>query len=184
MTRNIRKSPRVAPSLLCATVAALLAGPATAAAQGPFVSAQPEITRLRTESAALAPAWRVETVREKSAGTATLFSVLITGGGQFYNEETTKGLVMLTTSLGFAAMAIGGIDEYGCDPDESCAPWLLPVGLGGALAVKIWSIADAAVGARRFNDNRKIAGISVRPSVAVKPFGDNKSMKLGVVGTF
>ena len=183
MSRNIRTAPRLAASLLCAAAAALLAGPAAAAAQRPSPSLQPELTMLRTESTPLTSAMSMSPVSAKSAGTATLFSLLITGGGQFYNEETTKGLVMLTTSIGFAALAIGGIDEYGCDPDEVCAPWMLPVGLGGALAVKIWSIADAAFGAKRWNDGHQIAGLSVRPSVAVNPFG-NRSVRVGVRGTF
>ena len=105
----------------------------------------------------------------KSPGSAALISLLITGGGQLYNEETTKGVIMLVVAVGFTALAIDGIDEYDCDPFESCSPWLLPVGLTGALAMKVWSIVDASAGAKRWNLRHNLAGLPVGPALGLRP---------------
>lgn len=109
----------------------------------------------------------------KSPGTAALFSVLIWGGGQFYNEETTKGVIMLALGVGFFALALDGVDEYGCDPTEYCAPWALPVGITGMLGVSVWSIVDASAGAKRWNRAHGLAGASLelRPSATRLPNG-------------
>ena len=105
----------------------------------------------------------------KSPGTGVLISLLITGGGQIYNEEPVKGVIMLAAAVGFTAIAIGGIDEYDCDPFESCSPWMLPVGLGGALVMKVWSIIDASAGAKRWNERHGLAGLPVGPALGLRP---------------
>lgn len=186
MTRSHRSASLPAASFVCtvATVAAVALSPAVSSAQLVPQSLRPDAPMQHAGSAPLSAPSSSATVGMKSAGTATLFSLLITGGGQLYNEETTKGVVMLTSGIAFTALALAGVDEYGCDPDEVCYPWMLPAGIGGALAVKIWSIADAAGGARRFNERHQIASLSLQPSVSVKPFGENKSVRLGVRGTF
>ena len=113
----------------------------------------------------------------KSPGTGALISLLITGGGQIYNEETTKGVIMLVVAVGFTALAIDGIDEYDCDEFESCAPWLLPVGLGGALVMKVWSVIDASAGAKRWNARHTLAGLPVRPALGLRPL---RGRRIGV----
>jgi TM2 domain-containing membrane protein YozV len=95
--------------------------------------------------------WGAVQEGSKSSGTAVLLSFLLTGGGQFYNEETLKGVIMLGAAALFTAFAIDGLDEYGCDADEECWSWLLPTCLIGGLVVKVWSMVDAAAGARRYN---------------------------------
>ncbi len=105
----------------------------------------------------------------KSPGAGALISLLITGGGQIYNEETTKGVIMLVAAVAFTVIAIDGIDEYDCDPFESCAPWMLPVGLGGALVMKAWSIIDASAGAKRWNARHGLAGLPVKPALGLRP---------------
>ncbi len=121
-----------------------------------------------------------QTVRAaKSPGIAALISLLITGGGQMYNEETTKGVIMLVAAVGFTALAIDGIDEYDCDPFEECSSWLLPVGLSGALALKVWSIIDASAGATRWNVRHNLAGLRVGPAVGLRPLrGGNIGVSL------
>lgn len=104
----------------------------------------------------------------KSPGTSALISLLITGGGQIYNEDITKGVIMLVVAIGFTAIAIDGIDEYDCDPSENCAPWMLPVGLSGVLVTKVWSVIDAAAGARKWNERNGLAGLPVRPSLGLR----------------
>ncbi|MBI2403841.1 MAG: hypothetical protein HYV20_14130 [Gemmatimonadetes bacterium] len=107
----------------------------------------------------------------KSPGVSALLSFLITGAGQVYNEEPVKGGLMFAGAVVFTVMAIDGVDEYDCDPTEECWPWLLPVGLSGALALKIWSIVDATTGARRWNQRHGVAGLSVRPDISIVHLG-------------
>lgn len=114
------------------------------------------------------PQLRATQQAAKSPGTAALISFLFTGGGQIYNEETGKGVIMLVVGVGFTALAIDGIDEYGCDPFETCWEWALPVGLAGALATKLWSIFDASAGAKRWNARQGVAGLSVGPALGVR----------------
>ncbi len=104
----------------------------------------------------------------KSPGTAAVISLLFTGGGQIYNEETAKGVIMLVVGVGFTALAIDGIDEFDCDPFETCWEWALPVGVAGALVTKLWSIFDASAGAKRWNARQGVAGLSVGPAIGVR----------------
>lgn len=103
---------------------------------------------------------------EKDPTTAALLSLLITGGGQIYNEEPLKGGLMLAGSVVGAVLAIDGTNEYDCDPEEHCVPALLPIGLTTVLGLKLWSLVDAPAGARKWNRNHpRSASLSPAPSV-------------------
>ena len=130
----------------------------------PSLGVAPELTALLLGAPAFPQAGQ-----GKSPGTAAMLSLLITGAGQIYNEETGKGVVMLVLGLGFAALAIDGIDEYDCDPNVTCYPWALPVGLGGVVAVKIWSVFDASAGARRYNVRHRQAALRIAPTLGLRP---------------
>lgn len=88
----------------------------------------------------------------KDPGTATLFGVLITGGGHFYSGETGKGLALL--GIGTGAYVVGAVatasscNSYG-DSCDNVAPLLL--GAGVALGTWIYGIVDADDAARRTN---------------------------------
>lgn len=114
-------------------------------------------------------------VSAKSPGTSALLSFLITGAGQVYNEEVLKGGLMFAGAVLFTVLAVDGVDEYDCDPFENCAPWLLPVGLTGALGLKIWSIVDALGGAKRWNAAHGVAGLSIRLDGSVAYVGDGRA---------
>jgi hypothetical protein len=84
----------------------------------------------------------------KDGTTATLLSVLITGGGQMYSGEVGKGVVMLIAGVG--AVVIGysasGCDQYGCNDTG-------PLVTGYAVAFGIWlgGVIDAHNAAARHN---------------------------------
>ncbi|MEK9149700.1 MAG: hypothetical protein AAB267_06610 [Candidatus Desantisbacteria bacterium] len=96
---------------------------------------------------------------KKSPSTALLWSLFITGAGQIYNKETTKGLLML-----------GG--EIACIATVSDKNETLPV--IGIIGINIWSWVDAYKGANRYNEKlKKKYGISLllqenKPTLALK----------------
>ncbi|HEX6576073.1 MAG TPA: hypothetical protein VF042_13985, partial [Gemmatimonadaceae bacterium] len=53
----------------------------------------------------------------KDGTTATLLSVLITGGGQMYSGDVGKGVTMLLAGVGAVVLgySASGCDEYGCN---------------------------------------------------------------------
>lgn len=84
----------------------------------------------------------------KDGTTATVLSVLITGGGQMYSGEVGKGVTMLLVGVGSVVVgyAASGCDEYGCNDTAG-----LTAGYAGALAVWIYSMIDAHSAAARHN---------------------------------
>lgn len=106
----------------------------------------------------------------KSPGTATLISVLITGGGHMYAGETGKGLGLLLGSAGAigigAALSTSETSCYGyvCTTETN----LGPLYIGSALAFGLWiyGVADAGEAARRSNVAN---GITDRFNLSVQP---------------
>lgn len=74
----------------------------------------------------------------REPGTALLWSCLIPGGGQIYNDQIAKGLVMLGAEI--VVLAVVSLSET---PD-----------IGIALAIPIWSMIDAYSTAKRLNRER------------------------------
>jgi TM2 domain-containing membrane protein YozV len=86
----------------------------------------------------------------KSPTAAVLFSVLMPGGGQFYNGQTGKGVLMLGVSVASWCVAAAGISSM--DYEGNGASFLVYlVGLAGVAGTSIWSIADASNTARALN---------------------------------
>ncbi len=87
----------------------------------------------------------------KDPGTATLFSVLLTGGGHFYAGDTKKGAVLLGVGVGslIAAAAATGASCNGYSCSSSTAPLLL--GSLAYLGTWVYGIADSGNAARRHN---------------------------------
>lgn len=84
----------------------------------------------------------------KDGTTATLLSLLITGGGQMYSGETGRGLGMLLGGVGAIVVgyAASGCDSYGCNnTDGLVAGYLVATGLW------ITSLIDAHSSAARHN---------------------------------
>jgi hypothetical protein len=100
------------------------------------------------------------TYARKDGATGVLFGFLLTGGGQFYAGQNTKGAVLLGLSLAEAVTAttvINRCNPYCSDSDITSAEvWLLPIvfnwGYGMATApgdVRKWNEAHARVARMR-----------------------------------
>ncbi len=101
--------------------------------------------------------------KAKSPTLSFLLSFLIPGGGQYYNGQTTKGIIQTTVYVGGAVTLFGlGYDnrtESRFDPNrggyydhvvtETTTWWYVGLGLAGGAA--IWSMIDAPITASRMN---------------------------------
>ena len=104
----------------------------------------------------------------KDPGTATLISVLITGGGHIYAGETGKGAALL--GIGIGAPIIGLVassstvsascDFYSCSDDTNYTPLL--IGFAAGLGAWIYGIADSGKAAHRMNAKQGLS-MTVRP---------------------
>ncbi len=130
----------------------------------------------------------------KSGNTALLYSILLPGGGQFYNGETTKGLIQLGgTVVGLILFVAYFPSEdfvrddyywasYGYWTEEGNAG-LSYGGLAVALGCRIWSLVDAPAGAKRFNQKHGLASIPLGDGglyVAVDNLKVNQRNTLGL----
>jgi hypothetical protein len=99
----------------------------------------------------------------KDGGTAVLFGFLLTGAGQFYAGNNTKGAVLLGLSLAEVATAVGVIgncDPYCSDSDITTAEVLLLP----ALFNWVYGMATAPGDVRKWNEAHG-AVARVRPSL-------------------
>ncbi|HET7040049.1 MAG TPA: hypothetical protein VFH97_09175 [Gemmatimonadales bacterium] len=123
---------------------------------------------------ATAPAAAPPQIRQgnpKSGGTAVLYSLLLTGGGQFYNGDAGLGLGLLLTGLISAPFFVDAtVTCY--DSGEQCG---VSLGLGVIFfGSKIFSIIEAPMGTRRWNREHGYAlDLTPRPDVRVArtPYG-------------
>ena len=134
--------------------------PPTTGAENPAISTSPPARTLvdeknpRPVDGDVVPEIQAGTPGYKDGGTATLLSLLITGGGQFYAGETGKGAFFLVGAI--AAVGIGAglsSSECGFSCDDNLQP--LYIGAGVAVFLSLASVFDAAPAARRHN--RKLA---------------------------
>jgi hypothetical protein len=101
----------------------------------------------------------------KSGGTALLWSLLLTGGGQFYNGDYGLGTGLLLTGLISAPFWIDAtVTCY--DIGDQCG---VSLGLGVLFfGSKIFSIIEAPAGSRRWNRRNGYAlDLTPRPDVRV-----------------
>ena len=108
----------------------------------------------------------------KSPSTATLFSVFIVGGGQFYAGETGKGLMLLAAAvvIPYAAATYYVNNTLDCAFGSSCdgsGTGVLYAGYAAGLAIWAYGIYDASDAARRAN--RRAAGLAVTPAALRDP---------------
>ncbi|MCB2229676.1 hypothetical protein KQH82_03100 [bacterium] len=108
----------------------------------------------------------------KEPSSALLYSVLLSGGGQFYNGDVTKGLVQLGGTILGLVLFVSYFPETGWVADdyywasygyetESGDEFLSYGGLALALGMKIWSIIDAPSGARKYNERHGLVSVPV-----------------------
>ena len=117
----------------------------------------------------------------KEKGTATLISVLITGGGHFYTGETGKGLTLLGVGIG-APVAGALISASTCDyvSNDVCyggnvAPALIGLGIG--VGAWIYGIADAGDSVDRVNQKNGYV-VSIAPTVVPSQSGAQPGLAL------
>ena len=124
----------------------------------------------------------------KDPGTATLLSVLIVGGGQFYAGETGRGALLLLSSG--VALAVGSALTYSSMMDFSCSDvycidntnWYpLYIGIGISTAAWLFGVADASKSARRMNEAAGFGMLQVRPDVHYADGGLRPSLRLSVL---
>jgi TM2 domain-containing membrane protein YozV len=92
---------------------------------------------------------------KKDAATAVLFSLLITGGGQFYNGEVGKGVGFILADVLFYALMIQKQVAYGYYYDTYTYP-NAGIGALGFIGIWIWSMADAGFSASDINEKLKV----------------------------
>jgi hypothetical protein len=104
----------------------------------------------------------------KDPGTATVLSVVVPGGGQFYSGETGKGAAILGVGMGGLVLGVG-LSGVSCS-DSSCSTHTAPLLLGSLayLGAWIYGIADAGHSAERMNTLHGIARLTrgATPTVA------------------
>ncbi len=100
----------------------------------------------------------IRTADFKDPNTATLLSVLITGGGQFWAGDTGRGLLLF--GVGNGAVLGGCLITANTGSSGLCAAGAL-VWLG----TWVYGIVDAAPTARRMNQQRGAVAVSLRPLV-------------------
>lgn len=97
----------------------------------------------------------------RDPGTATIYSVVIPGGGQLYSGETTRGLLLLAGSS--AALLAGNVlsSPAKCDYDSSFSLSCkeanntpLTIGMLASLGIWGYGIYDAKKSAERMNLKR------------------------------
>jgi hypothetical protein len=108
----------------------------------------------------------------KDPGTSTLIGVLVTGGGQFYSGETTKGAALLGIGLGslVVGVAASGVSCSGYSCSSNTAPLVL--GTLAYFGTWIYGIMDAGNAARRHNTSLGLKTIGTQP--VVRSFADGR----------
>lgn len=166
-------------------VVALLVSPMTASGSQAEVSLSDGLFYAQLQNPQ--PQNNVVIVSRKDPFIAGALSFLITGLGQVYNGETTKGLLHFAVAVsGYTLYFLALEDNYyyygWWDPDGDDA-----IGVGGLLVgfgTAIWSVIDAPLSANRIN--RRNAEINARQfnqqTFSAKPL--LKSDKVGAALTF
>jgi hypothetical protein len=108
----------------------------------------------------------------KSAAVSFLLSLVVPGGGQYYNGQYLKGALMTGISLGAIAGSFAAWDDD-FNASNSKSQSLALVGLGGCL----WSMIDASISSQKINralerkvlswDVNKKMHISIKPDVSL-----------------
>jgi hypothetical protein len=104
----------------------------------------------------------------KDPALATVLSVILPGGGQFYSERSGKGVVILGTSLlgGAAALSYQSSQCVRNGGTSCTAKELLNAGVAAAAVGWLFGVVTAGDDARRFNAASALAQGSNRPCMS------------------
>lgn len=102
-------------------------------------------------------------VTRKNPGAAFLWSFILPGGGQFYNGQTEKALVMLGLNITGWVCAISALNDYSYessyyhDYDVWDGESLFYVSMFVLTANAVWSMIDAPLSANKINRNNGLS---------------------------
>lgn len=130
-----------------------------------FRYAMSDIDRMTREPAVARPgAQGTRAVGRKDGGLAFLLSFLVTGLGQGYNGEWSKGAGQFLGQIALIAGASAAFDSEACWYDDNCG--VAYAALVGVLAIKVWSLVDAPLSASRINRERAVGtSLELRPEI-------------------
>ena len=119
--------------------------------------------------------------KRKDPAVAFLFSVLLPGGGQYYNGETRKGVVMTSVGvLSFVGMAVSAANitlsydsyygYYDFDANSGAVAGLVLCALVYA-GNSLWSMIDAPISANRINKENSLLSwnIGKNTNLSIQP---------------
>ncbi|CAN5456952.1 hypothetical protein BH09GEM1_BH09GEM1_47450 [soil metagenome] len=120
----------------------------------------PTLTRAQTQQGAAMPV-----AEYKDPGTATLLGVLVTGGGQMYSGETSRGLTLL--AIGGGSLIAGEVLSVSSCTTVSGSCSLAPIAVGTLVYLGTWAygLMDAGDAARRHNMSGGVKEARVIPTV-------------------
>lgn len=136
-----------------ASVAAASGAPRGAGGSGVPAAEAPPVGA-PAQAAAAVPRTSLPPGAYKDPTTATLFSLLLTGGGQFYSGETGKGVVFLAGWITGTALVLGAAESCANDyyaSDCSRQSGMAAAGLAIGLGSWVVSLVDAHNAAHRHN---------------------------------
>ncbi len=95
------------------------------------------------------------TFKRRDPGTALILSMLLPGGGQFYNRENGKGTFFLLAGATSAVLFLtGNVSDLEHLGDGSAGTKL---GFYGMIGIGLWSMIDAPIVASRLNKENGLA---------------------------
>jgi len=112
--------------------------------------------------------------KRKDPALAAIFSILLPGGGQYYNGQYMKGAVMTGVGLSSVALIVTGLMKmHDCYPTEfhRCSNESdVLIGIGATLLVcdYLWSVIDAPIVAGRINKMTRIQ-LGNNTTLSIKP---------------
>lgn len=122
----------------------------------------------------------------KDPGTSTLLGVLVTGGGQMYSGETSKGLTLLGIGAGslIAGEVMSASSCLSSSLNSSCN--VAPVAIGSLVYVGTWlyGLMDAGAAARRHNEAAGVKTATLSPTIQLLRSGHREVPAVGLTLAF
>lgn len=114
--------------------------------EGKYVETASKITKAPVKNYG-----KMETRGEKSPTVAFLLSFVLTGAGQYYNGDVTKGVTQELLVIGGYVLAFTAGIEY--NRNNEITHWFY-TGFGIVIGSHIWSMIDAPLSANKINKRR------------------------------
>lgn len=120
----------------------------------------------------------------KDPGTATIIGVLVTGGGQMYAGETSKGLKLL--AIGAGSMIAGEVLTISSCSSLNTTCSAGPIAVGALVYLGTWAygLMDAGDAARRHNSAVGFKTARVVPVIQTIPTRAGETLDVGLTLRF